>query len=141
MDTEQLQTEITTLLEQLTEDDVDDVNSLVDLYLISNAVTDDVNSYRKHVSGKITDTVAGGNVSGELGEVSIIHRNQYTLKNTEMVLKRLREAGLDDVSEVMSIDKTKVKDVCKELDIDEDDVLNTSSYSYVRKSSFEPPWD
>jgi len=142
MDNTQLQNEITAFLQELDEENtIDDVGSLVDIYLISNEVKDDVDTYRKDISSQITEAVPAGNVSGDLGEVTIIHRTQHSLKNEALVLKRLQDAGLGDPTEVMSLDKAKVKQVCRELDIDESEVLDETSYSYVRKNTFRSPWD
>lgn len=114
-----------------------ETNALVNLYTLLSDVQRDANEFRKEVSDVLLARLHHDRpVSGQYGSVQRTSRRNRSLKDDEVVLERLENAGIDR-ERVLSVDRSKVDEALEVTTLSESDVYEVEKSEYVRKAEVD----
>jgi len=126
------------VLDRLESDDLDDnpTEVLIDLYAILSEETDDLEDLRGDVKEVLNERVDEP-TDGDWGRVTSCQGTSRSLSDDAM--ETLVADGVDP-SDVMSVDKSKVRDAVDDSDdLEEADVFEIYEYEYIRKLDLDVP--
>ena len=110
---------------------------LVDLYVLVSDVQWGADELRRDVGGDLLDEVGpNGQLHGQYGTVSRTRRERHTLKDDDVVLDALDEAGVPR-EWVLGVDQDKLDVVLATTEVGEGDVYDTHEQYYVQKTGTE----
>ena len=130
------------LIDALERHDVTDLseletNALVNLYTLLSDVQRDANEFRQEVADVLLARLHHDRpVSGQYGSVQRTSRRNRSLKDDEVVLERLENAGIDR-ERVLSVDRSKVDEALEVTTLSESDVYEVEESEYVRKAGVD----
>jgi hypothetical protein len=130
------------LVDALERHDVTDLSdlgtgALVNLYTLLSDVQRDTNDFRQEVAAVLLARLHHDRpVSGQYGSVQRTSRHNRSLKDEEVVLERLEDAGIDR-ERVMSVDRSKVDEALEVTTLSESDVYEIEESEYVRKAEVD----
>ena len=111
--------------------------ALVNLYTLLSDVQRNANELRQDVRSVLLDRLHHDQpVSGQYGSVQRTSRRNRSMKDEELVLELLEEAGIDR-ERVTSVDRDKVDDALDVIDLSESDVYDIEESEYVRKAEVD----
>jgi hypothetical protein len=111
--------------------------ALVNLYTLLSDVQRNANELRQDVRSVLLDRLHHDQpVSGQYGSVQRTSRRSRSLKDDELVLELLEEAGIDR-EQVTSVDASKVDDALEVTDLSASDVYDIEESEYVRKAEVD----
>jgi hypothetical protein len=111
--------------------------ALVNLYTLLSDVQRNANDLRQDVRSVLLDRLHHDQpVSGQYGSVQRTTRRNRSLKDEEVVLDVLEDAGIDR-ERVTSVDASKVDDALEVTELSESDVYEIEESEYVRKAEVD----
>ncbi|MFP8890737.1 hypothetical protein ACLI4U_13340 [Natrialbaceae archaeon A-CW2] len=130
------------LIDALERHDVTDLveletNALVNLYTLLSDVQRDANEFRQEVANVLLARLHHDRpVPGQYGSVQRTSRRNRSLRDDEVVLERLENAGIDR-ERVLSVDRSKVDEALEVTTLSESDVYEVEESEYVRKAEVD----
>jgi len=110
---------------------------LVDLYVLLSDVQWGADDLRREVGDDLLDEVGpDGRLHGQYGTVSRTRRERRSLKDEDVVLDRLDEAGVPR-EWVLGVDEEKLDVVLATTEIEEEEVYDVTEQYYVQKTGVE----
>ncbi len=112
-------------------------DALVDLYVLLSDVQWGADDLRRAVGDELLDHVGPkGRLHGQYGTVSRTRRERRSLKDEDVVLDRLDEAGVPR-EWVLGVDEDKLDVVLATTEVEEADVYDVHEQYYVQKTGVE----
>ncbi len=111
-----------------------ETDELVNIYTLLSDVQRNANELRQEVRSVLLNRLHHDQpVTGQYGSVQRTSRRNRTLKDDDVVLEVLEEAGIDR-ERVTSVDSSKVDEALEVIEVSESDVYDIDQSDYVRKA-------
>lgn len=111
-----------------------ETEALVDVYTLCSDVQRNANELRRTIADVLLDRIHHDRpISGQYGSVQRTSRRDRSLRDEQLVLTVLEEAGIDR-ERVTSVDSSKVSEALEVTGVAESDVYDVSEREYVRKA-------
>ncbi|EMA27314.1 PD-(D/E)XK nuclease family protein [Halobiforma nitratireducens] len=114
-----------------------DTDALVNIYTLLSDVQRNANDLRQDVADVLLNRLHHDRpVSGPFGSVQRTSRQNRTLKDEEVVVETLEDAGIDR-ERILGVDRSKVDEALEVTEVAESDVYEIETSEYVRKADVD----
>ncbi|APW99957.1 hypothetical protein CHINAEXTREME_20255 [Halobiforma lacisalsi AJ5] len=114
-----------------------DTDALVNIYTLLSDVQRNANDLRQDVADVLLNRLHHDRpVSGPFGSVQRTSRQNRTLKDEEVVVETLEDAGIDR-ERILGVDRSKVDEALEVTEVAESDVYEIETSEYVRKAEVD----